>query len=242
MVFGKKKDSKAQRAAHQDDLLQRTDYPDGAIARRFFGTIDKVVKAQGPAVTKYVQRLKSKHSDKSLAQQQQILDKQFMNVATGSGAGTGGVAAFPGIGTALSVAGIAAEAALLLEVCAIYALASAELHGVPTASEEQRRAIVLLTVAGAGEKDVIAALSQDSALTSVKSLRGLRSASATQLMKANSVLGRIAFRQIRKRFTGAMFRKVLPLGVGVVLGAGANRKIAKEMIEHVHSYLQLNSH
>lgn len=228
---------KKKNNAEQQDLLQRTDYPDGAIASRFFGTIDKVVKAQNPAVSKYAQRLQDKHSDKTLAEQQKILDKRFMRIATSSGAGTGGVAAIPGIGTIISLAGIAAEAALLLEVCAVYALASAELHGVPTNSEEQRRTIVLLTIAGVGEKDVIAALAQDSTLGSVKSLRSLQLIPRSQLMRANSVLGRIAMRQMRKRFSKAMFRKILPLGVGMVLGAGANRKIAKGMIDHVHTYL-----
>ncbi|KAB1503961.1 hypothetical protein F7230_02320 [Corynebacterium sp. 320] len=244
-LFGKNRknadnnpDTKDSTTSAQDPIdPDNKNYPKDKVARMFFSTIDRVVKVQGPAISSYVQRIKDKHPDKSLAEQQEQLDKQFLMAATTTGAGTGSVAAFPGIGTALSLAGIAGEAVLLLEACAAYAIASAELHGMDTSDEEIRRTIVFLAVYGANDKEIVAALTQEGALSSVKSLRDLRRSSRPQLMKANSILGRMAFRQLRKRLKKSMFRKVLPLGVGVVLGASANRAIAKEMIKHVHGFI-----
>ena len=37
--------------------------------------------------------------------------------------------------------------------------------------------------------------------------------------------------------TGAAFAKMLPLGVGAVLGARANRKLATTMISHTNAVL-----
>lgn len=231
-LFSRKKSSEATPALHE-----RADYPSGPIAGRFFAAVDRAASVQEPAVRKYVQKLDSKHSAKSLEERQAILDKQFRNLATGSGMGTGGLAAMPGIGTLASLGGIAGESILLLEACGLYALASAELHGVNISDEQHRRALILVTVSGASGNELIQALTQDGALTSVKSLRGLKNASGKELIAINSTLGRMAFKQMRKRFSGALMKKILPFGLGAVLGARANRKIADHMIEQVHGVI-----
>ena len=139
----------------------------------------------------------------------------------------------PGIGTLLSLGSIAGESVVLLEACGLYALASAQLHGINIDDEQRRRTIILTAVSGASGNELVQALTEDGALTSIKSLRGLKNASGKDLLAVNSMLGRIAFKQMRKRFGGALVRKILPFGVGAVLGARANRKIADGMISQV---------
>lgn len=222
---------------------QPNNYPQGPVARRFFATIDRVVKLQSPVIEKLVERMETENDNSngngtlSVAQRQAKLDKYFMNAATGTGAGTGGVAAWPGIGTALSFVGIAAEAVLLLELAAVYALASAHLHGADISTEEQRRTVVLLAVSGTSDKQLIEVLAKEGVFDSMTSAKGLLKKSSSDMVRINSVLGRMAWKQVKRRFRGAVFSKVLPLGVGVVLGAVANRKIAKSMIDSVHSYI-----
>lgn len=228
-LFSKKKDKPQE----PQNLAERTEYPTGPIAGRFFSSVNRAATVQEPAVRAYVKKVQEKHNAKTLEDKQKVLDNHFRNLATGSGLGTGGLAAMPGIGTLLSLGGIAGESVVLLEACGFYALASAELHGIDISNEERRRAVILTAVSGASGNELVQALTQDGALGSVKSLRGLKNASGKELVTINSTLGRLAFRQMRKRFGGAMLQKVLPFGLGAVLGARANRKIADAMIEQV---------
>lgn len=244
--FGKSSGHRDEATATSELIHQarQAPYPSGPIARRFFGAIDRTVAVQEPLIRSYVAKIEKKHGDATLQHRQEVLDAHFKNLATGSGAGTGGIAAVPGVGTLLSLAGIAAESALLVEVCALYALASAELNGIDISKEETRRAVVYLAISGATAKELVQALAEDRTFGSLKAannLRGarkLRNSSSVELKQANNVLGRFAFRQVRKRFGGAMFKKVLPFGVGAYLGAKANRKIAEQMIDNVHVFIR----
>ncbi|MCX2162437.1 hypothetical protein [Corynebacterium auriscanis] len=212
-------------------------YPNGLIATRFFAAIDRSAQIQAPAIRSYVQKLTEKNADKSLDEKQAILDKHFMNLLTGTGAGTGGIAAVPGLGTLLSIGAVGGESLLVLEACGLYSLASAHLHGIDIDDEEKRRAIVLLSVSGADDNELVSALSQGSTLASVKSLRGVTKAPRKDLPMINGVLGKLALRQMRKAFAKGMFRKIMPFGIGLVLGVTANRAIAKTMIEQVHRFV-----
>ena len=101
-----------------------------------------------------------------------------------------------------------------------------------------------LAISGATAKELVQAIAEDNTFSSLKAannLRGtrkLRDTSSVELKQANNVLGRFAFRQVHKRFGGAMFKKVLPFGVGAYLGAKANRKIAEHMIDNVHVFIR----
>ena len=235
-----KKNSDAKSSATADETVRNSganQYPDGMIASRFFAAVDRSAKMQAPAIRSYVDKVTAKHADKSVGEKQLILDKHFTNLLTGTGAGTGGVAAVPGLGTLLSIGAIGGESLLVLEACGLYALASAHLHGIDIDDEEHRRAIVLLTVSGADNNEIVSALSQGSTLASVKSLRGVTKAPRKELPMINGALGKLALRRMRKTFAKGMFRKIMPFGIGVVLGVTANRSIAKTMIQHVHRFL-----
>lgn len=232
-LFSKKeKDDQSSR-----DLTDRSSYPSGPIAGRFFTGVDRAVKVQAPVIESYVKKLQDKNPGKSVFEHQEALDKRFRTIATGSGVGTGGLAAVPGIGTMMSLAGIAGESVALLEVCSLYALASAKLHGLDISDEEHRKTIVLIAVSGATGKDLISALTEENALAGVKSLRGLTKVKGKDMVQVNSILGRFAFKQVRRRFGRSMFGKLLPFGVGAVLGGKANRTIADGMIKQVHAFV-----
>lgn len=239
LPFGKKKNDAAT-STTANEVSQANgakEYPNGMIASRFFAAVDRSAKMQAPAIRTYVEKLTSKHPEMSVDQKQEMLDKHFTNLLTGTGAGTGGIAAIPGLGTLLSIGAIGGESLLVLEACGLYALASAHLHGIDIDDEEKRRSIVLLSVSGADDNELVGALSQGSTMASVKSLRGVTKAPKKELPMINGVLGKLALRQMRKTFAKGMFRKIMPFGVGLVLGVTANRAIAKTMIEQVHRFV-----
>ncbi len=227
----------AQNSGIDHDLANREDYPDGVLASRFFAAVDKAVKVQAPVVDKYVTNVEKKNPNSSKRELQAILDKQFKTIATASGVGNGGIAAIPGLGTMVSLATVTGEGFALLELAALYTLASARLRELDISTEEQRRAIVLLAVSGTAGQDVIKAFTQESSIKGVTGLRGLKSMPTGQILKVNSTLGRLAFSQIQKRFGKAMLGKLMPFGIGAYLGGKANGKIADMMIEHVHNTL-----
>ncbi|MEL4154313.1 hypothetical protein [Corynebacterium bovis] len=210
------------------DELRGLDAPEGVLARRFFAAVDKAASLQGPAISKYVTHILDHHGDKPLAEQQRIVDRHFLALATGSGAGTGGLAFIPGVGTLLSIGAAGGEALAVVEIFALYTLASARLHGLDVEDTEVRRALILFTIAGSSGSDVVAAMAGQQGLS------GLRALTGRQMLSMNSRLGTLAFRQLRRRLTGAAFQKLLPLGVGAFLGARANRRIATAMIDQVH--------
>lgn len=231
---GSKKNTPTTNTAESAPLQSLTDqpgYPRGMIVNQFFSAIDRTTKVQAPVVEKYVDRLRKKHHTKTNQELQRVLDKQLLRATTLSGAGNGALAAFPGVGTLISAGVVGGEAVVVLEVCALYALASAHLRGIDIHAQEEREAIVLLTVAGSSGKDVIAALGQAQGVKGALSLRSLGTLTKRQLTDINSTLGRLAFRQMRKKFGDAMVQKLLPFGVGAFLGGRANRKIARQMIK-----------
>lgn len=237
-LFGKKKSTEAE-ASDQPRLPigPNAQYADGALSSRFFAAVDRAVRAQDSTMDKYINHLRSSNPGKSQAELQEQLDKHFRNLATGSGVANGGVAALPGLGTMLSVATIGAEGVMLLEVCALYALASAKLRGLDTDREDLRRTLVLLSVAGGSGNELLRSVAEQKGLGSLLSLRSLRTLPAGELNRVNSTLGRLAMRTLRRRLGGAMFQKMLPFGIGAVLGGRANRKLANMMIEQVHTTL-----
>ncbi len=210
------------------------DEPDGKLARQFFKAVDKASEVQAPAIEKYVNHIQRRHGRKSVARQQKVIDRHFRTLATGTGAGTGALAFFPGIGTLLSMGAAGGEALGVVEVFALYTLSSARLRGIDISHREARRRLILFSIAGAAGNEAVSAAS---GAKGIGGLRKLGGASDAEKRNINSRLGRIAFRQLRRRMAGAAFAKMLPLGIGAVLGARANRKLAHMMIRHTHAVL-----
>ena len=210
------------------------DEPDGKLARQFFTAVDKASEVQAPAIEKYVDHIQRWHGRKMVDEQQKVIDRHFLTLATGTGAGTGALAFFPGIGTLLSMGAAGGEALGIVEVFALYTLSSARLRGIDINHREARRRLILFSIAGAAGNEAVSAAS---GARGVKGLRKLSGASEAEKRNINSRLGRIAFRQLRHRMTGAAFAKMLPLGVGAVLGARANRKLAHSMVRHTNAVL-----
>lgn len=91
----------------------------------------------------------------------------------------------------------------------------AHLHGIDVSDRETRRGLILLIIAGASGLAGLARLA--------RLLRWERK-------RLNSRIGRIAFHQVRRRLAAGAFATMLPLGVGAVLGARANHRLARTVI------------
>lgn len=195
--------------------------------------LDRAVHMQTGAIEAYVARLKRKNPDHSPQQIQKIMDDHLRKIATGTGASVGLAAAVPGIGFLTGALAVSAESLVFLDAVAFYTMASAHLRGVDISHPERRRALILVVLLGSQGTALV-----DAAVGDISKKRKLPAANISRfsiggLADVNSRLLRMAIKRLGKRFRGAWLGKILPLGVGAVVGTLANRKLASKAITNV---------
>lgn len=200
-------------------------------------TLDKAVSVQSSSIVKYVDGLRKRNPTAAAREVQDLLDKHFRTVASGTGATAGAAAAVPGIGLFTGIAAVGAESIVFLDAAAWYILASAYIRGADIKGEETRRGLVLLVLTGSKGSAVVDALVGDLGGGGLPSAAVLSRFSAPTLANVNSRLGKLFLKQITKRMKWAWVSKLMPLGVGAVLGTMANRKLAQQVIDHAHQQL-----
>lgn len=207
----------------------------GAAAKVLSQIIERGARVQGPAVKAYVQRLRNNNPGATPAEIIGKLDKQYMATVMASGAAVGSAAAYPGIGTLVAMSAVAGETVMFLEATALYVLAVAEVHGIPAEHRERRRALVLSVLVGEDSKRAVADLLGPGRTSGAWVSDG----AATLPLPALSQLNSRLLRYFVKRYTlkrGALaFGKMLPVGVGAVVGGVGNRLMGKKIIANAHN-------
>ena len=208
------------------------------ISQSFMAALNKVISAQSSIIIGYVERLKKSNKNASPQELQELIDKHFLNIVSGTGAAAGASAAIPGIGLVSGAAAIGAESLLFLEAAAWYILASAHLRGDDIRDEERRRALVLVVLTGSQGSALVDTLLGDvTTLSSMKSAATLSRFSGPTLSGINGRLTKLFLKQARKKPKWAWLSKLLPMGVGAVLGTTANRKLARQVMKHSDTQL-----
>jgi len=197
--------------------------------------IERGARVQGPAVEAYVDRLRDHYAGATPADIVGKLDKHYMAAVMASGAAVGSTAAFPGIGTLVAMSAVAGETVVFLEATAVYVLAVAEVHGIPAEHRERRRALVLAVLVGDDSKHAVADLLGPGRTSGA----WLSDGAATLPLPAVSQLNSRLMRYFVKRYTlkrGAItFGKLLPVGIGAVVGGVGNRMMGKKIVAHAHT-------
>ena len=212
--------------------------PDNAntFTKALLAGLDKAVTVQTSVITKYVEGLRKRNPGSSPAQLQALVDKHFLNIVSGTGAAAS--AAVPGVGMVTGVAAVGAESVVFLESAAWYILSSAYLRGDNINDAERRRALVLLVLTGSKGTAVVDTLVGDlGTVSGVTSAATLSRFSAPTLNGLNGRLTKLFTKQITKRLKWAWVSKLMPMGIGAVLGTSANRKLAKKVMEHAREQL-----
>ena len=184
----------------------------GLVARWLVTGLDKAAKLQHKTIIKYVDRLKEKNPQATPAEIQAKLDKHFLLTITGTGAGAGVTAAIPAVGFVTGAAAVGVESLAFLDI----------------SNPERRKSIVLLSVVGSeGTPLATATMGTDSTIAL------LTRASTPKLSDLNKKMFNFAMKRISKSIRLAWLGKLMPLGIGAVLGSVANRKIGNNLIDHV---------
>src|SRR5689334_8996258 len=220
------------RSSTKSNLPATTEENPGAAAKVLSQILERGTRVQGPAVKAYVDRLRAHNRDATPAEAITKLEKHYMAAVMASGAAVGSAAAFPGIGTLVAMSAVAGETVMFLEATSVFVLSVAEVHGIPADHRERRRALLLAVLVGDDSKGAIADL-----LGLGRTSGGWLSDGAASLpLPAVSQLNNRLLKYFVKRYTlkrGAMmFGKMLPVGIGAVVGGVGNRMMGKKIVQN----------
>ncbi|MEZ2122270.1 MULTISPECIES: hypothetical protein [unclassified Corynebacterium] len=207
----------------------------GATGRMLISGLDKAVHIQADTIARYVDWMRAKNPDLNPRELQKAIDKHFSVLATGSGGAAGVAAAVPGIGLITGAAAIGVESLVFLDLAAFYTMASARLRGVDIHDPERRRALILVALTGSsGTALVDAAVGDLSAGAGSRSFTtALSSFSGAKLTNVNNRMVNLAVKTMGKKLRRAWFGKIMPLGIGAVVGSFANHRLADKVVSNV---------
>jgi hypothetical protein len=179
-----------------------------------------------------VERLRRAHPNATPAQIVAKLEKRYLAAVTGSGAAVGSTAAFPGIGTFAALSAAAGETVVFLEATAVFVLALADVYGVPADHRERRRALVLAVLVGDDSKRALAELIGPGRTSGAWLTEGVASLPLPAVSQLNSRLLKYVVRRYTLRRSALMLGKMLPVGIGAVIGGVGNRMAGKKIVRN----------
>ncbi|SDE53530.1 hypothetical protein SAMN04488581_4264 [Mycolicibacterium neoaurum] len=201
-----------------------------AAAKALSQILERSTRLQGPAVTAYVQRLRNQRPDATPGEIITACEKHYLAAVMASGAAVGSAAAFPGIGTLAALSAVAGETVVFLEATAVFALAVAEVHGIPADHRERRRALVLSVLVGEDGKGAVADLVGGGRTSGAWISDGAATLPLPVVSQLNNRLVKYFVKKYALKRGALAFGKMLPVGVGAVVGGMGNRLMGKKIV------------
>lgn len=206
-----------------------------ASARALARVIERSSRVQAPAAQAYVDRLRHANAGASPAVVVAKLEKRYLAAVTAGGAAVGSAATLPGVGTMGALSAAAGETVVFLEATAFFSLALAAVHGVPLEHRERRRAMVLAVLVGDDSKQALAELLGPGRTSGAWLSEGVASMPMPALSRLNSRLLGYAVKRYTLGRSALLFGKLLPVGVGAVIGGIGNRSVGKRIVRNART-------
>jgi hypothetical protein len=127
---------------------------------------------------------------------------------------------------------VAGETVVFLEATAVFVLAVAEVHGIPAEHRERRRALVLSVLVGEESKGAIADLLGPGRTSGAWLTEGAASLPLPAVTQLNSRLLKYFVKRYALKRGALAFGKMLPVGIGAVIGGGGNRLMGKKIVNN----------
>lgn len=229
--FGRRKVvTGAETVGHNQDFnaQEDLDLPESKIGQLLLGAVESALENAQPSAEQRVRRMQARDPGISREQMSIKLARRFRNAVAASGAASGAAALAPGVGTAAATAAAFTDFGFYMREAAIYVLAMAHIHGVRALDAEERRAVVLMvliggSLSGATNKAIVQVAPNASKIIVEK-------VPAHVLRELNKMLGRHFITKYGTKSGGLILAKHIPLGVGAVVGGGANAAFATQTI------------
>lgn len=204
-------------------------------ATDFASAVDVMTEAPQALIETRVARLRAENPQATPAEIIGILSKNFYSSAALTSAGSGAVAALPGVGTIAGLGISSAQFLGFLTQAGIYVLSVAHVYGIPTHDKELRRMLVMSSILGEEATELLTANLGFSSLSVLRS-------SFTQLgsnvtAKVNSMLANRLQKLLLRKGTTSVFGKILPFGVGAGIGWWIGNTMAREVVAGVSNFL-----
>lgn len=201
----------------------------------FVGTlVDKAQRLQRPAVEKYVRRVRNKYPDEGPEQVIRRLEKLYLNTVTASGGAVGATAAIPGVGTVTALGAITAETAVFIEASALLALAVAEVHGIAPTDHERRKTLVLAVALGEEGANLVGKALGAKGGDAMARL-GVPGLPGVNMSTINKKLASKFARKLTLGKAPVVMGKLVPGGIGAVLGGVGNRALGTRVIRNARA-------
>jgi hypothetical protein len=188
--------------------------------------LDRALAVEGPVVAAYVARVRRRRPGADPAQVIEQLERRYLAIVMGTGAAAGGTAAMPGIGTSASVAAGGLEIAGFVSATAMYALAVADVHGIPMEDPQARRALVLTVLLG----DIGAVALAGGEVEAADWARVLGHTGARELKGINARIMQLLVARFGARHGLLIAGRALPFGIGAGFGAAGNLALGRSVV------------
>ena len=174
-------------------------------------------------------KLREKHPGATPAQLVDIANARFKKRVTAESSAVGAVAAWPGLGTAASVGASGAPLVAFVSEAAHHCLVVAHLYGIDIKDPAKRTALVLAALTG---QEGAQAISLQVGVQAVSWFRdsflNIRTISAEQF---NRLMIKWVQRRVMKSAAFSTIGRLIPFGVGAVVGWGVGSSMANTAIE-----------
>ncbi|MCV7312636.1 EcsC family protein [Mycobacterium paraffinicum] len=201
-------------------------------ARALAQVIERSSRIQGPAAEAYVSRLRNAHPSSSPADILTKLQKRYVGMVTASGMAVGAAATIPGIGTLSALSAAAAETVTFLEATAFFVLAVAVVYDIPADHRERRRALVLSVLVGDNSKEAVTQLFGPSRTNGGWISESVAAVPLSSMSGLNSRLFKSWVKRYALRRGALVFGKLLPVGIGIVVGAVGNYFAGRKIVRN----------
>lgn len=193
--------------------------------------IDSAVTMPSSRVHEYTDRLRRRHPDATPEQIIEMLERRYVLAVSGSGGAVGAAAAVPAVGTGVALFLTAGQVGTFLAASSALALAVADVHGIEVTDVPRRRALLLASLLG---EDGPKLLEQQLGLSTVTWGRTLltRLPIATVRSVNKTLRGRVV-KGTAAKAGSIMLGRLLPFGVGAVVGYTGGRLMGRSMVKGV---------
>jgi hypothetical protein len=188
------------------------------LATGILGTIDEVSSNRWEAAVKRAAAQPGRIRPEKL----KALTDSFAREVGAAGAAAGVVAASPAFGTAATLLTATAELGWFTARAGDLVLTIAALHGRPAPTVDERRAwlLALLIYGGSARDEFTRAVNEAS--TGMTPVGPERMLPLSVLQLANGVMAKALFRKFGARRGAVAVGRMIPLGIGALIGATAN--------------------
>ncbi|UXA05627.1 hypothetical protein KXD96_22370 [Mycobacterium sp. SMC-2] len=218
--------------SHADQAPTPTNGRPKASARALAQVIERSSRIQGPAAEAYVSRLRNAHPSSSPADILAKLQNRYVGMVTASGMAVGAAATVPGVGTLSALSAAAAETVTFLEATAFFVLAVAVVYDIPADHRERRRALVLSVLVGDNSKETVAQLFGPARTNGGWVSETVAAVPLSSMSRLNAQLLKSWVKRYTLRRGALMFGKLLPVGIGIVVGAVGNYLAGRKIVRN----------